>query len=105
MGRASRAKILKIILTTLLTNPTEGFSIGGMENTTKHVEEFGNIMTGIASLTITPLTDGRFAVVRYLPCGMDIAPHVYGRFDTRDEAQGCFDSKRASVAKMMGVAA
>lgn len=73
-------------------------------NTTKHVETFGNVMTGTASLTISPLTDGRFAVVRYLPCGMDIAPHVYGRFETRAEAQTCFDSKRPSVARMMGVA-
>jgi hypothetical protein len=70
-------------------------------NTTKHVETFGDMLTGIASLSISPLEDGRFAVIRRLPCGMDIAPHVYGRFETRDEAQICFDSKRASVAKMM----
>lgn len=61
-------------------------------------------MTGIASLTISPLEDERFAVIRRLPCGMDIAPHVYGRFDTREEAQRCFESKRSAVAKLMGVA-
>lgn len=71
-------------------------------NTTKHVEKFGNMMTGIASLTISPLKDGRFAVVRYLPCGMDIAPTVYGRFATREAAQTCFNEKRILVAKMMG---
>lgn len=71
-------------------------------NTTKHVETFGNMMTGTASLTISPLTDGRFAVVRYLPAGMDICPHVYGRFDTRAEAQTCFNEKRVQVAKMVG---
>lgn len=71
-------------------------------NTTKHVEAFGNLMTGTASLTVTRLVDGRFAVVRYLPCGMDIAPTVYGRFDTREEAMVCFNQKRAGVAKMMG---
>ena len=72
--------------------------------TTKHVETFGGILDGTASLTISPLKDGRFAVVRYLPAGMDIGPHVYGRFDTREAAQICFNSKRASVAKLMRVA-
>lgn len=71
--------------------------------TAKQVETFGGILDGTASLVISPLRDGRFAVVRYLPAGMDVGPHVYGRFDTREAAQTCFDSKRTSVAKLVGV--
>jgi hypothetical protein len=71
---------------------------------TNQTETFGDALsTGIARLSIKSLTDGRFAVVRYLPCGMDIAPQVYGRFDTLAEAQTCFGLKRPAVAKLMGV--
>jgi hypothetical protein len=71
---------------------------------TNQTETFGDaLLTGIARLSIKTLTDGRFAVVRYLPCGMDIAPEVYERFDTLTEAQACFNSKRSAVAALMGV--
>jgi hypothetical protein len=73
---------------------------------TNQTETFGDeLLTGIARLSIKTLTDGRFAVVRYLPCGMDIAPEVYGRFDTLIEAQTCFELKRSAVARLMRVTA
>jgi hypothetical protein len=62
--------------------------------------EFGGMENGQASVSMRFTGKGKVAVVRYLPAGMDIAPEVYGRFESIDAAMPAFEQASADVIGM-----
>lgn len=62
--------------------------------------EFGDIGNGFAQVVIGRVKSGSYAVVRYLPEGADIAPEVYGRFESVEAAEPCFERACADVVQM-----
>lgn len=62
--------------------------------------EFGGMESGQAIVAMRFAADGKIAVVRYLPPGMDIAPEVYGRFESIEAAKPTFERAVADVQKM-----
>ena len=57
----------------------------------KQERNFGDLSTGGATVVLISYKDGTFAVGRYLPAGMDIAPSLYrGKSGTEAEALDLF---------------
>jgi len=65
-------------------------------------EEFGGMLSGTARLEAKLLKDGRYAVVAYLPPGIDLLPMVYGRVKTEAEALSLFEASRPKVIALVG---
>jgi hypothetical protein len=62
---------------------------------------FGDILIGGATVVLIKYRDGGFAVGRYLPPGIDIAPSLYrGNSGTEAEARELFAQCCAYVEKL-----
>jgi hypothetical protein len=73
-----------------------------MKNETS--KEFGSVMNGFARVMIRRCKGGQFAVVAYVPPGIDLYPIVYGRFENEAAAMPTFNAACADVEKMVGAA-
>jgi hypothetical protein len=67
------------------------------------VKKLGNMMTGTASVQINKGRSGKFALVSYLPAGIDLTPMVHGWFESLDDALAKFAEAVQWTEKIMGL--